>query len=202
MNLQGDDRVCFVGDSFVQGTWDPECRGWVGRVAAAARSRGYNITAYNLGVRKDTSRDIRDRWEAECQARFRWEGTARVVFSFGANDMTEESGRLRAPMDESVANFQAILSAAKARYPVLTLGPLPVGDDDQDRRILALCARYQSAAKDLDVPYLPLASFFVHHPGWRAETSANDGSHPGSAGYGLLADKVLEWEEWWFGGRG
>ena len=197
---QVDYRICFVGDSFVLGTCDPECRGWAGRAAASARARGYDVAAYNLGVRRDTSRDIRARWEAECLARFRFEGSARIVFSFGANDMTEEEGRLRVSMEESVRRFRAILSSAMARYPVLMVGPSPVGDEAQDGRILDLCGQYQAAAKDLGVPYLPLASYLVDHPLWRSEISQNDGSHPGASGYELIAEKVTAWREWWFGG--
>ena len=57
-----DHRICFIGDSFVQGTGDPECLSWVGRVAAKAQAAGWKITSYNLGVPRDTSRDILARW--------------------------------------------------------------------------------------------------------------------------------------------
>ena len=108
MKFQGDHRICFVGDSFVQGTCDPEARGWVGRVSAAARQAGFDVTAYHLGVRRDTSREVLARWEAECAARFRADCTKYVVFSFGANDMTHEYGALRVSEAESVANFSAV----------------------------------------------------------------------------------------------
>ena len=53
-----DLRVVFVGDSFVAGVGDPEGRGWVGRVVAAAHAAGLPLTAYNLGVRRETSADV------------------------------------------------------------------------------------------------------------------------------------------------
>jgi acyl-CoA thioesterase I len=84
---RGDHRVCFVGDSFVQGTGDTAGGGWVRRVTAAAAGAGCDITAYNLGVRRDTSADIAARWQAECDARLRAECSPYLVFSFGANDM-------------------------------------------------------------------------------------------------------------------
>ena len=58
-------RICFVGDSFVNGTGDPECLGWPGRICAAARRAGHDVTYYNLGVRRDTSGDVQARWELE-----------------------------------------------------------------------------------------------------------------------------------------
>ena len=62
-------RICFVGDSFVNGTGDPDCLGWAGRVCAAAQHDGHDITYYNLGVRRETTADIRDRWEREVSCR-------------------------------------------------------------------------------------------------------------------------------------
>ncbi len=198
MQHQGDHRICFVGDSFVQGTCDPECRGWVGRVAAAAWAAGYHVTAYNLGIRRDTSRDILARWEAECTARFRSGGTPYLFFAFGANDMTSEAGTLRVPEAESIANFQTLVSSACARFPLLVMGPLPVGDPAQDARILNLCGHYAQAAAALAIPYLPLAAQLIDNPIWQHEIAANDGSHPGAAGYALIADHLLAWSAWWF----
>jgi lysophospholipase L1-like esterase len=36
-----DLRICFVGDSLTNGTGDPDCLGWTGRVCASAYERGY-----------------------------------------------------------------------------------------------------------------------------------------------------------------
>src|SRR5918997_5203792 len=64
-----DRRVFFVGDSFVAGIGDPQHRGWVGRLAERAHRIGAPITAYNLGVRRDTSDDILRRWADEVAVR-------------------------------------------------------------------------------------------------------------------------------------
>ncbi|MDZ8264180.1 hypothetical protein [Nostoc sp. ChiQUE01b] len=58
-------RICFIGESFVNGTGDPEFLGWTGRVCRNAESRGYAITHYNLGVRAETSRYLKQRWYSE-----------------------------------------------------------------------------------------------------------------------------------------
>jgi len=62
-------RICFIGDSFVSGAYDDDCIGWVGRIAAAARKRGHDFTAYNLGIRGETSVQIGRRWRAEAEVR-------------------------------------------------------------------------------------------------------------------------------------
>ncbi|HUO23736.1 MAG TPA: hypothetical protein VMU59_14580, partial [Caulobacteraceae bacterium] len=63
-----DLRVCFLGDSFTQGTGDDAALGWVGRVVAAERGRGHDLTGYNLGVRGQTGADIAERAAAEAGA--------------------------------------------------------------------------------------------------------------------------------------
>lgn len=194
----GDHRVCFVGDSFVQGTADPACLGWAGRVAAAARAAGWDLTAYNLGIRRDTSNDIAARWQAECAARLTAECSPYLVFSFGANDMTTEGTALRVPLPESIANFRSIIGKAAARCPTLAVGPLPVSDAAQDNRIHALCTAYAQAAKELGVPYLPLAGELARNPAWISAVAAGDGTHPDGSGYALIAERVRQWPAWWF----
>jgi len=53
-----DLRILFFGDSFVAGTGDATALGWPGRLVAASHDAGRPITAYNLGVRRDTSADV------------------------------------------------------------------------------------------------------------------------------------------------
>ncbi|MBX3664327.1 MAG: lipase [Burkholderiales bacterium] len=195
---RGDHRICFVGDSFVQGTGDTAGGGWVGRIAAAACAAGYDITAYNLGVRRDTSADIAARWQAECDARLRTECSPYLLFSFGANDMTADGQTLRVPMPASIENFRSIVGEARERCPTLVTGPLPVGDSAQDTRIIALCATYALLAAELGVPYLPLAEHLTNDSAWKRAAAAGDGTHPDGSGYALVAERVLQWPAWWF----
>ena len=62
-------RICFVGESFVNGTGDPECLGWAGRICVNANRKGYDITYYNLGVRRETSSELKNRWLREVSYR-------------------------------------------------------------------------------------------------------------------------------------
>jgi acyl-CoA thioesterase I len=196
--MSSDHRICFVGDSFVQGTCDPECRGWVGRVAAAGGAAGFDLTAYNLGIRRDTSRDVLARWQQECELRFRLHCAKYAVFSFGTNDTKIEDGTLRIGREESLANLRSILVQAQSLYRVLVVGPVPVGDAPQNERIFDLCSVYADVAANLDIPYLPVARRLLSETAWLDEVRVNDGSHPGSKGYEALAAMVLEWPDWWF----
>ena len=41
-------RICFIGDSFVNGTGDETALGWAGGLCVAASASGKSTTYYNL----------------------------------------------------------------------------------------------------------------------------------------------------------
>jgi lysophospholipase L1-like esterase len=200
MPHESDIRICFVGDSFVNGTGDPECLGWTGRVCAVACHQSYKVTYYNLGIRRETSADIRDRWQAEVERRLPETCDRRVVFSFGVNDTTVENGRRRVEPRDSVENARQILTQAKRSLSVLMVGPAPVADAEQNQRIGDLSVQLAELCQELEVPFLEIAGPLQASSVWIPEAIANDGAHPRAAGYGELAELVRSWSAWrdWF----
>lgn len=211
-------RVCFVGDSYVNGTGDPEALGWRGRVCRAAWDAGRPITHYDLGVRGDTTDLIAARWRSECAARLSDDVDGRLVFSFGLNDAAEVAGAgVRVPLERSVANARAIVGEAMAWRPTLWIGPPPANEPmspmrptpnltvsfDQGR-IDALNAAYAAVAAELGAPYLDLTTPLRGDPRYVASQTAGDGLHPGADGYRMIADLVLRWRPWrdWLAGGG
>ena len=93
-------RICFIGDSFVNGTGDPKYLGWTGRVCRAASGQRQDITYYNLGVRGETSADIETRWLSEISCRLPHYCDGRIVFSFGVNDTYFENGKTRVEVEK------------------------------------------------------------------------------------------------------
>jgi lysophospholipase L1-like esterase len=203
-------RVCFVGDSYVAGTGDAECLGWVGRVCRAAWARGEDISFYNLGVRGDTSELVSRRWRSECEARLPPEAPGRLVFSFGVNDIAERVGQgLRMPHARSVAIARDILRAAAAWRPTVWIGPTPANEamspmsplpgvsyDFRNDRLLALNDAYAGAAREIGVPYLDLAAPLTASPLYRRSLVAGDRMHCDAAGYRLIAEMVDAWPPW------
>jgi len=154
-------RICFFGDSFVNGTGDPECLGWAGRICSVMRSRGHDLTYYNLGIRRDTSGDIARRWHQEALLRLPSDVDGRLIFSFGANDCVIEAGRPRLLHDEAVANARAILSRAAAWRPTLMVGPPPLTDSSTNERIRMLSEALRALCRDLGVPYRDSVEFLL-----------------------------------------
>ncbi|MEH2265764.1 GDSL-type esterase/lipase family protein [Nostoc sp.] len=196
-------RICFVGDSFVNGTSDLKCLGWTGRVCANANKKGYDITYYNLGIRRDTSTDISKRWLQEVSPRLPKEYDGRVVFSFGLNDTTLENGKTRVDLADSVKNTRKILSEAQKLYPVLMVGPAPYAqqeDPQRRQRNTDLSKQFALICNELNIPYLDVFPILEKSNIWINEAKANDGVHPRADGYAEFAQIVENWDAWlnWF----
>lgn len=193
-------RICFIGDSFVNGTGDPQCLGWAGRICATACNLGHEITYYNLGVRRETSADIKFRWLREVSCRLSAAADGRIVFSFGMNDTTLENGITRLEFLSSIENTRNILNTAKQMFPVLMVGPPSTVDAEQNHRIGHLSKSFAVVCYELDLPYLDIFTPLQSSAIWMGEAVENDGYHPSSAGYAELAQLIQNWTSWlsWF----
>jgi acyl-CoA thioesterase I len=192
-----DTRICFFGDSLVNGTGDPDCLGWVGRICAAARQKGLDVTCYNLGIRRDTSAGILGRWRRESDARLPAKTARRLVFSFGANDCIFEDGLPRVQPAQTVANARAMLAAAVAYAPTVMIGPAPISEPAVNDRIQALVPALGAACREREVPFLDVFGPLKSSSAWLREVAQGDGAHPGRQGYAELASLVTEWPAWW-----
>lgn len=197
--MDADRRVLFFGDSFVAGVGDPTGRGWVGRVVAASFDAGLPLVAYNLGVRRETSVEVAARWLCEARPRMRADARYGVVFGFGVNDTTAEHGRPRVdPAVTADALGRVLDEAAELGPAALVVGPPPVGEPAQDRRIRGLSAAFERVAAAREVPFVDVFGTLCANAAWTAEAAAGDGAHPAAGGYAALARLVLArgWLGW------
>lgn len=193
---ENDIRICFLGESFVNGTGDRTHLGWTGRLCQTLSQRGDRVTYYNLGIRRETSTELLERWQQECDRRLPPGCHHRVVFSFGVNDTTVENGRTRVALARSLSNAQQILSVAKQRYPVLMVGLAPLTDPEQNIRIHELSDHFAQLCETLHIPYLDIFTPLTQSPTWMQEAAASDGAHPDAAGYAELAQIIQAWLGW------
>ncbi|MFK5971097.1 MAG: GDSL-type esterase/lipase family protein [Candidatus Marithrix sp.] len=191
-----DIRICFVGDSFVNGTGDEQKLGWAGRLCSLSQNDKLEITYYNLGIRRNTSQDIKDRWQQECELRLQYDSKNLVVFSFGVNDTVIENNKLRISKTQSIENTKLILENSVKQYQVKMIGPPPIADDIQNVRIKELDIEFSLLCNELSIPYLSVFEQLLIEPIWLTEVTANDGSHPRANGYSYLAKIIQAWEIW------
>lgn len=197
--------MLFVGDSLVAGVGDPAGMGWVGRVVAASFGLGLPLTAYNLGVRGETSEQVAARWRTEALPRLTPGSNAGIVLSFGANDTTIEDGRLRVEPERSCAALAHILGEATGLgLPVLVVGPAPVDDAEQNERIRNLSVAFAHVCSEAGVAFVSVAEGLLASQVWLGEVAASDGAHPVADGYQALSDCVIAggWADWLRGPEG
>ena len=192
-----DIRICFIGDSLVNGTGDEAALGWAGRLCVMANASDIPVTYYNLGIRRNTSKDILLRWESECTLRLPDFCDGRIVLSCGVNDTAIENEKVRVNSAESCANVRAILRGAR-RYKVLMVGPPPVIDDEQNERIESLSLAFARETQALGVPYIDLFSALCSDDAYKREVERNDGAHPRNEGYSKMARIIESSPSWWF----
>lgn len=193
-----DIRICFFGDSFTNGTGDPTYLGWVGRVCAMVAERGYAVTAYNLGIRRQTSVEIAERWQDEINQRRLTGVDQRLVFSFGVNDTTLENGQTRVATADTAQATHRILAQASNRFATLFIGPPPIADPAQNERIAMVDRLLEGVAATYHVPYLSVFAVLAADPLWMQQVAANDGAHPRAEGYAQMARLIDHWSGWWF----
>lgn len=191
-----DIRICFIGDSFVNGTGDEKMLGWAGRVCTKARQHGHDITYYNLGIRRNTSTDILQRW-SEVSLRQQPDCDNRIVLSCGVNDTTIENGALRVDFETSLQNMRDLFARIQSS-PGLVVGPPPVDDDQQNQRIQTLSSVMQTEAEKAGLPFIPLFNHLIEYSTYLAEIAQNDGAHPRSTGYDKMTRLILDSGKWWF----
>ena len=191
-----DVRVCFVGDSYVAGLGDSSGLGWVGRVTVAGLARGLPLTAYNLGVRRDTSVLVSERIGREVRPRLAPASDPRVVVSFGVNDTVVEEGVVRVSGADTVAALERSIAAVAPAH-VLLVGPPAVDDDAHAERIDALNEVLRERALLLGVGFVDSFTETSTDALWREQVRDGDGYHPDAAGYQRLAEivggPVLDW---------
>jgi len=193
-----DIRICYIGDTFVNGVGDPYFLGWSGRLSAMNHNKNQKITYYNLGVVMDTSSDILARWERETEARLPKSSINCAVFSFGLNDTIIINGRVRVSLVESMKNSRLKLGRAKVKYNVVMIGPPAVNDNRHNARIKTYDEAYATVCNMLGINYLSLFDRLVDDVVWREELFLDKYFYSTAKGYELLANYIYNWNGWWF----
>ena len=188
--------ICFFGDSLALGVNDRKMQGWTGRwhirAQEAMEDNGAGfpaLTTYNLGVRKNGSPAVRERWEEELAARILDGAEMMSVFCFGVVDAATPTGTVNVPVAESIAHARAILTGAQEKSRVMMISPPPVADAAHTGRIVELSAAYRDLCDELGVPYCDMLPTLRDSEAYMG--SLSDGIHPGEAGCEVFAEALF-----------
>lgn len=190
-----DLAIVFLGASLVAGVGDPKGQGWVTRVVGRTQHPDLELTAYNLGVRGDTSADVLQRWASEVPLRWAGRTERRVVLSVGTNDVA--SGITLARHRLNLANL--LDDAASSGVGAFVVSPPPTADAELNERLEVLVDAQADVCARRGVPFVDCYAPLMGHDQWRTDLAASSvENHPGQAGYGLIAWLVLHngWADW------
>lgn len=189
-----DVGLVFVGDSYVAGYGDPKGLGWVSRVVARTQHPDLALSAYNLGIRSDSSADLLGRWKAECAPRWAGRHERRLVIGVGTNDVIKGITTARSRL-----NLANILDEAQSQgISSFVVGAPPTNDATFNSTLEIVTEAQADVCARRGVPFVDCYRPLVGHDQWVSDLEASDGFHPGQAGYGLIAWLVLHggWDEW------
>lgn len=190
-----DVGLVFIGASLVAGVGDPKGQGWVTRVVGRTQHPDLVLTAYNLGVRGDTSAGVLERWRTECPPRWAGRSEKRLVVSVGTNDAA--SGVTLARHRLNLANL--LDDAASEGIGTFVVSPPPADDAELNAKIEVLVEAQADVCARRGVPFVDCYRPLAGHEQWRSDVAASRvPHHPGQAGYGLIAWLVLHngWYDW------
>ncbi len=190
-----DLALVFLGSSLVVGVGDPKGQGWVTRVVGRTQHPDLELTAYNLGVRGDTSADLVARWHAEVPRRWAGRSERRLVLSAGTDDVL--AGVTLARHRLNLANL--LDDATSNAVASFVVSPPPTSDQDVNDRLAVLVEAQGDVCSRRGVPFVDCFTPLHGHDQWRSELAASRyPDHPGQAGYGLIAWLVLHngWNDW------
>ena len=187
-----ETRLSFIGDELVAGHGDGRALGWTGRVMART-PRDADILWTSLAVPGETTAQMSDRWGPEVARRSTHTGINRLVVGLGVADVLAGISYARSRL--ALANI--LDTAASDHRECFVVGPPPLPEADPDAT-----AQLSQAAEEVclrrNVPHVDAFEPLRNHEQWTADVAAAGGTHPGQAGYGLLAWLVLHrgWYEW------
>ncbi|WP_377641147.1 GDSL-type esterase/lipase family protein [Oryzobacter terrae] len=190
-----DVAVVFLGASLVAGVGDPKGQGWVTRVVGRTSHPDLTLTAYNLGVRGNTSADVLRQWAEEVPARWVGRTERRVVVSVGSNDVVGGISLARHRLN--LANL--LDEAAAGGVHAFVVSPPPTDDAELNSRLEVLVEAQADVCARRSVPFVDCYTPLSGHDQWRTDLAASSvPHHPGQAGYGLIAWLVLHhgWTDW------
>ena len=200
-------RVCFFGDSLVNGVRDAQKGGWPMRLGQRLLNDiGLDATIYNLGIRAETSSDLKNRWHDDATRRKVDEFPLVLVFCFGLNDANHAQERgeettMRVSHAQSLANATDIMTRAREMAPTLWVGPQAVIDGGRSSKIVnerleGLNQLFAETARGLEIPYFDVFERTRNDETWQRALRRGDGYHPDTAGYDLLAEMIWQWQGW------
>ena len=171
-------RIVGFGDSLMAGYELGAGEGFPGRLEAALKARGHDVTVADAGVSGDTSSGGLSRLDWSVP-----DGTDLVILELGANDM------LRGIAPElTESNLDRMISRLKDRGIAVLLAGMVAAPNLGPDYAKAFNAIYPRLAGKHDIP---LVAFFLEGVAANRKMQLADGMHPNAAGVEAMVENAL-----------
>lgn len=185
----------FFGDSITLGVNVLEDDTWTCLLNASMKSHGLPIppsTFYYLGVRKNSSKAIAERFLLEFNARNLPGNESYFVFMFGTVDAAAPNGKTVLDMDESKKYTKEVLAMAKEHGKCIFVTPPPVLDKEHNERIIQLIKEQIKICDELEIPYVDVHCALIDNLIFSQDLI--DGVHPQEMGNTSIYDIIWQSE--------
>ena len=187
--------ICVFGASTTLGLWDYEKGGWVNRLRLYFDNKDSDITVYNLGVDGDSTNDLLERFEIECEAR----EPDIIIFSIGDNDSYINSkGEFNVSLEQFERNILELINlSGKFAKKIIFIGLKPIDElktkpvpwDKNVNYTESAIKKYDEKLKSLiekeEVMYIDISRLFN-------KEDLEDGLHPNSKGHEKMFEAVRD----------
>lgn len=193
-------RICIFGDSITWGMGLPERVGWADLLRNYLEQKSdYYLELYNLGIDRNTSKDLLGRIEAESEAR----KPDLIIIDIGTNDSLqyESNNKLvnEIEIEEFSANLKSIVNIARKFTCELIFVGLAMGDEKltnplprsttgkryTKNRIAIFNETIKDVCQKENIAFVEINSVLK-------DNDFIDGLHPNEAGHKKIFKKILD----------
>ncbi|QKG84122.1 hypothetical protein GXN76_06280 [Kroppenstedtia pulmonis] len=200
----GEKRLLLgLGDSLTRGTGDADGKGYFGRIREAVRKQYGPVSAVNLGIKGQTSKDlsqqVKQKRVRELLRKADW-----ITLTIGGNDLFRGSGSLEqidlqkaeTTRDEYEKHLTSLLTEIRKQNqdaPIFIFGLYnPFGglkDQEQTSRLVMEWNQtiIHVSQEKSDVVVIPIYDLFQHNP---KHVLYTDRFHPNHRGYSYMAERL------------
>ncbi len=189
-------NICIFGDSITWGAYLPFRIGWVNQIRDILERKNSQIAVYDLGIDRNTSKDLLTRFDTEASAR----KPDVVVFAIGINDSLYRNNPNNRETGESdfKLNLEKLVDKAKTFTDKVVFVGLVKGDDSKTTPLLrSTSGKFydkQSAYKYNEIIKTVAQENnlgFVDILSKLDDTDFDDGLHPNVKGHSKISDEVI-----------
>lgn len=183
----------FFGDSITLGVNVVKDDAWTSLVNIHLKAYGLPVppsTFYILGVRKNSAKNIAERFESEFNARNIQGSEPYFIFMFGTVDTAAPNGVRVLEQEESLEYMKKIMKMAQGYGKCLFVSAPPVLEEGHNTRLGELVKEQEKLCRELGVDFVDVHTALSQNLSYTQDLT--DGIHPHEMGNVAISDIICQ----------